>query len=59
MAHKIAGQRAAFTGKREDVWHGIGIYLGDRDVRGAEIIADILSTREWDQPRFRDRKKVT
>jgi kynureninase len=28
-------------------------------VRGAEIIADTLSTREWDQPRFRDRKKVT
>src|SRR5205085_6758151 len=28
-------------------------------VRAAEIIADIISTREWDQPRFRDRKKVT
>ena len=28
-------------------------------VRGAEILADILTTREWDQPRFRTRAKVT
>jgi len=27
--------------------------------RAAEAIADILETREWDQPRFRERKKVT
>jgi kynureninase len=25
----------------------------------AEALADILATREWDQPRFRDRQKVT
>jgi kynureninase len=28
-------------------------------VRAAEILADILSTREWDQPRFKARAKVT
>src|SRR5207248_11402647 len=28
-------------------------------VRAAEILADILATREWDQPRFRARAKVT
>jgi kynureninase len=28
-------------------------------VRAAEILADILTTREWDQPRFRQRAKVT
>jgi len=28
-------------------------------VRAAEILADILATREWDQPRFRERAKVT
>ena len=28
-------------------------------VRAAEILADILATREWDQPRFRTRSKVT
>ena len=28
-------------------------------VRAAEILADILSTREWDQPHFRTRAKVT
>jgi kynureninase len=28
-------------------------------VRAAEILADILKTREWDQPRFRTRAKVT
>jgi kynureninase len=27
--------------------------------RAAEAIGDILATREWDQPRFRERKKVT
>jgi kynureninase len=27
--------------------------------RAAEAIAGILETREWDQPRFRERKKVT
>jgi kynureninase len=31
----------------EDVW------------RAAESLADILATREWDQPRFRERAKVT
>jgi len=25
----------------------------------ADALADILSTREWDQPRFRERRKVT
>ena len=28
-------------------------------VAAAEILADILSLREWDQPRFRERSKVT
>jgi kynureninase len=28
-------------------------------VRAAEILSDILSTREWDQPRFHQRAKVT
>jgi len=28
-------------------------------VRAAEILADILATREWDRPRFRERAKVT
>jgi kynureninase len=28
-------------------------------VRAAEILADILKTREWDQPRFKARAKVT
>jgi kynureninase len=28
-------------------------------VRAAEILADILETREWDQPRFKARAKVT
>ena len=28
-------------------------------VRAAEILADILASREWDQPRFRERSKVT
>jgi kynureninase len=27
--------------------------------RAAEALADILDTREWDRPRFRERKKVT
>ena len=28
-------------------------------VRAAEILADILSSGEWDQPRFKQRAKVT
>jgi len=28
-------------------------------VRAAEVLADILSSREWDQPRFKSRAKVT
>ena len=28
-------------------------------VRAAEILGDILASREWDQPRFRERAKVT
>jgi kynureninase len=28
-------------------------------VRAADILADILKTREWDQPRFKARAKVT
>jgi kynureninase len=28
-------------------------------VRAAEALADVLSTREWDQPRFKARSKVT
>ena len=28
-------------------------------VRAAEILAEILSTHEWDQPRFHERAKVT
>jgi hypothetical protein len=27
--------------------------------RAADALADILATREWDQPRFRQRRKVT
>ncbi|MGN6156430.1 MAG: aminotransferase class V-fold PLP-dependent enzyme, partial [Sphingomicrobium sp.] len=27
--------------------------------RAADALADILATREWDQPRFRERRKVT
>jgi kynureninase len=28
-------------------------------VRAAEVLADVLRTREWDQPRFKARAKVT
>ena len=28
-------------------------------VRAAEILAEILASREWDQPRFHARAKVT
>jgi kynureninase len=28
-------------------------------LRAAEILADILATREWDQARFKQRSKVT
>ncbi|HEX8840668.1 MAG TPA: kynureninase [Sphingomicrobium sp.] len=28
-------------------------------VRAAEILADVLASREWDQPRFKERAKVT
>ena len=28
-------------------------------VRAAEVLAEILATREWDQPRFHERSKVT
>jgi hypothetical protein len=28
-------------------------------VRAAEILADILTSREWDLPRFKARAKVT
>lgn len=28
-------------------------------VAAAQILADILATREWDQPRFHERAKVT
>ena len=28
-------------------------------VRAAEILGEILKTREWDQPRFKARAKVT
>jgi kynureninase len=28
-------------------------------VRAAEILADVLATREWDQPRYKLRSKVT
>ncbi len=28
-------------------------------VRAAEALADVLATRDWDQPRFRERRKVT
>jgi kynureninase len=28
-------------------------------VRAAEDLADILQTRDWDQPRFKTRAKVT
>jgi kynureninase len=28
-------------------------------LRAAEVLAEILATREWDQPRFKARAKVT
>jgi hypothetical protein len=28
-------------------------------VRAAEILGGILASREWDQPRFRERARVT
>jgi kynureninase len=28
-------------------------------VRAAQILGEILQTREWDQPRFKERAKVT
>jgi len=28
-------------------------------VGAAEVLADILAAREWDQPRFKQRAKVT
>jgi hypothetical protein len=28
-------------------------------VRAAEILEEILETREWDQPRFKERARVT
>jgi kynureninase len=27
--------------------------------RAAELVADVLTSREWDRPRFRERRKVT
>ena len=36
------------------------LYNGYADaLRAAEILADILATGEWDQPRFRERRRVT
>jgi kynureninase len=36
------------------------LYNGFADmVRAAEILAEILTAREWDQPRFKERAKVT
>jgi len=36
------------------------LYNGFADMaRAAEILAEILANREWDQPRFRERAKVT
>jgi kynureninase len=36
------------------------LYNGFEDAwRAAEAIDDVLSTREWDQPRFKERAKVT
>ena len=36
------------------------LYMSYADmVRAAEILAEILKTREWDQPRFKTRAKVT
>ena len=31
----------------------------DQVLRAADVLADILRNRDWDQPRFRDRAKVT
>ena len=36
--------------------HALG---GDEMMRAAYALADVLSTREWDQPRFKARAKVT
>jgi kynureninase len=38
---------APLYNRHEDVW------------RAAEILGDILERREWDQPRFKARAKVT
>jgi kynureninase len=36
------------------------LYNSFADVfRAAHLLAEILATREWDQPRFRERAKVT
>jgi kynureninase len=36
------------------------LYNGfDEMVRATEILAEVLSSREWDQPRFHARSKVT
>jgi kynureninase len=36
------------------------LYNGFEDAwRAAATLADILSTREWDTPRFRERSRVT
>ncbi len=36
------------------------LYCGYTDILcAAEILADILKSREWDQPRFMKRAKVT
>ena len=36
------------------------LYLGEGDmVRAAEILAEIVSERVWDQPRYRERRAVT
>jgi kynureninase len=36
------------------------LYTGFEDVwRAAAALAEILETREWDQPRLKERRKVT
>ncbi len=36
------------------------LYIDETDVRGAvDILADIMATRQWDQPQFKTRSRVT
>lgn len=40
MAHEIWNGKAIYTGKREDVWHEIGIYVGEEKLTSGRILSE-------------------